>query len=211
MTPDALRALLAGRFPSCGARHEAVAPEGLPTGLPAIDAAGGLPRGAISELTCPASGGGASLLLGGLLAASRAGGGRAALVDPHDAFDPDSFPADTLRHLVWVRCPNPNQALAAADLLVRDANFHLVVLDLRRLPEPALRRIPATHWHRLRVAAETAGTTLLVQTAVAAVPSARLRLVLAPSLPLAALEEERLLLLATLSPVRTRHPLAAAV
>ena len=48
--------------------------------------------------------------LGGLLAASRAGGGRAALVDPHDAFDPDSFPADTLRHLVWVRCPNPNQA-----------------------------------------------------------------------------------------------------
>jgi hypothetical protein len=36
-------------------------------------------------------------------------------------------------------------------------------------------------------------------------------LVLAPSLPLAALDEERLLLLATLSPVRTRHPLAAAV
>jgi len=170
-----------------------------------------LPRGAVTELTCPASGGGASLLLGGLLAASRAGGGRVALVDPHNAFDPDSFPATTLQHLVWVRCPTPDQALAAADLLVRDANFNLVVLDLRRLPEPALRRIPATHWHRLRLAAETAGNTLLVQTAVAAVPGTRLRLALAPSLPLAALEEERLLLLAALSPVRTRHPLAAAV
>jgi len=211
MTPAALRALLAGRFPSCGPRHGAMAPDGLPTGLPAIDAAGGLPRGAVTELTCPASGGGASLLLGGLLAASRAGGGRVALVDPHNAFDPDSFPATTLQHLVWVRCPTPDQALAAADLLVRDANFNRVVLDLRRLPEPALRRIPATHWHRLRLAAETAGNTLLVQTAVAAVPGTRLRLALAPSLPLAALEEERLLLLAALSPVRTRHPSAAAV
>jgi len=211
MTPSALRALLAGRFPSCSARDGAVAPDGLPTGLPAIDTAGGLPRGAVTELTCPASGGGASLLLGGLLAASRAGGGRAALVDPHNAFDPDSFPASTLQHLVWVRCPAPNQALAAADLLVRDANFNLVVLDLRRLPEPALRHIPATHWHRLRLAAEAAGNTLLVQTAVAAVPGTRLRLALAPSLPLAALEKERLLLLAALSPVRTRHPLAAAV
>lgn len=211
MTPSALRALLAGRFPSCSARDGAVAPDGLPTGLPAIDTAGGLPRGAVTELTCPASGGGASLLLSGLLAASRAGGGRAALVDPHNAFDPDSFPASTLQHLVWVRCPAPNQALAAADLLIRDANFNLVVLDLRRLPEPALRHIPATHWHRLRLAAEAAGNTLLVQTAVAAVPGTRLRLALAPSLPLAALEKERLLLLAALSPVRTRHPLAAAV
>jgi len=156
MTPAALRALLAGRFPGCGTRSGAVEPDGLATGLPAIDAAGGLPRGAITELTCPTSGGGASLLLGGLLAASRAGGGRAALVDAHDAFDPESCPADALSHLVWVRCPTPDQALAAADLL-------------------------------------------------------RLRLVLAPSLPLAALEEQRLLLLAALAPVRTRHALAAAV
>ena len=211
MTPAALRALLAGRFPGCGSRSGAVEPDGLATGLPAIDAAGGLPRGAITELTCPTSGGGASLLLGGLLAASRASGGRAALVDAHDAFDPESFPADALSHLVWVRCPTPDQALAAADLLARDANFRLVVLDLRRLPERALRRVPAAHWHRLRLAAETGGTTLLIQTAVAAVTSARLRLVLAPSLPLAALEEERLLLLAALAPVRTRHALAAAV
>jgi hypothetical protein len=211
MTPAALRALLAGRFPSCGSPRGAVAGEGLLTGLPALDAAGGLPRGAITELTCPASGGGASLLLGGLLAASRAGGGRAALVDAHDAFDPDSFPPAALRHLVWVRCATPDQALAAADLLARDANFHLVALDLRRMPEPGLRRVPVTHWHRLRLAVEASGTTLLVQTPVPAVPSARLRLVLAPSLPLAALEEERLQLLAALTPVRTRHALAAAV
>jgi hypothetical protein len=211
MTPAALRALLAGRFPSCAARPGAVDPDGLRTGLPELDGAGGLPRGAITELTCPGSGGGASLLLGGLLAASRAGGGRAALVDAHDAFDPDSFPPALLHHLVWVRCPHPDQALAAADLLVRDANFRLVVLDLRRLPEPALRRVPAAHWHRLRLAAETGGSTLLVQTAVPAVPSARIRLALAPALPLAALEEERLHLLAALTPVRTRHQLAAAV
>jgi hypothetical protein len=211
MTPAALRALLAGRFPAVGSRLVAPETRGLATGLPAIDAAGGLPLGAITELTCPAPSGGASLLLGGLLEASRAGGGRAALVDAHDAFDPDSFPAAALRHLVWIRCPTPDQALAAADLLARDANFQLVVLDLRRMAEPTLRRVPATHWHRLRLAAETSGTTLLVQTPLPAVPSARLRLVLAPSLPLAALDEERLQLVAALAPVRTRHQLAAAV
>ncbi|MFZ9747379.1 MAG: hypothetical protein ACO3G4_12180 [Opitutaceae bacterium] len=211
MTPAALRALLAERFPSGASRQGAVEPAGLLTGLPALDVGGGLPRGAITELICPGAGGGASLLLGGLLAASRAGGSRAALVDAHDAFDPDSFPAAVLSHLVWVRCPNPGQALAVADLLVRDANFRLVVLDLRRLSAPLLRRVPVTHWHRLRLAAETGGTTLLVQTPAPAVPSARLRLVLAPSLPLAALEEERRHLLAALAPVRTRHQLAAAV
>ncbi len=102
-------------------------------------------------------------------------------------------------------------ALQAADLLVRDANLGLVVLDLRRCSAAALDRTPATYWHRLRHAAETAGLPLVVQTPHAAVPSARIRFVLAASHAWAALTLERTTLLASFAPRLQRHRLAAAV
>ena len=142
-----LRQLLAARFP-----EKTEKPAGLvPTGVRAIDEAlgGGLPAGRLTELVAAAPGCGGQLVLAQLLATTRAARQRVALIDGADAFAPEAVSPDTLRHLVWVRCRTLDQTLGVADLLVRDGNYAAVVLDLCGCPERALRRTPATLWHRL--------------------------------------------------------------
>lgn len=203
--PDKLAALrrqLAERFP---AAHRTVG-RVLPTGIAAIDhSAGGLPLSAITEIVCAAPSCGGHLLLGQLLALTRAAGQRVALVDGADSFDPGSHPPDLLAHLLWVRCTGTTMALQAADLLARDANLGLVVLDLRRAPEADLRRIPGPQWYRLQRAVEPTDLALVVATPRAAVPSAHLRLTLGTSHPFDALDRERPALTAELAPVLTRQ------
>lgn len=209
--PDAklssLRQLLAERFPQA-ARNDARV---LATGVPAIDAAlGGLPCGALTEVVCAAPSCGGQLLLGELLHATRRERGRVALVDGHDSFDPQSWPEDWLRHLVWARCRDTAMALRAADILTRDANLQLVMIDLRRAPAVELRRTPASFWYRLQRSAEPSDLALVVFTPRAQVPSARLRLQLERSHAFAALETERPQLAAALTPVIQRQRLVAA-
>jgi hypothetical protein len=200
----ALRHLLAERFPSAPRTAGRV----LATGLATLDAAtGGLPLSAISEVVCAAPSCGGHLLLAQLLAITRTARTRVALIDGHDEFDPASLPPDLLAHLVWVRCAGAAEALAAADLLARDANFALVVLDLRRASAGELRRIPAPTWYRLQRAVEGADLALLVATPRPVVPSAQLRLLLATSLPAAALDAERPALVATFAPAVQRQRL----
>ncbi len=204
-----LRRQLAARFPTA----ERPPPRALATGLPALDAvAGGLPGGAVTEVVAAAPSCGVSLLWHALLAAARAARVRAALVDADDAFDAASFPADLLAPLVWVRGRSVAEALAAADLLGRDANFGLVLLDLRHAAPRDLRRVPSTAWYRLQRAVEPAGLVLVAATPAAVVPSAQLRLVLDRPGTLADLEVERPALLAGLAPglQRLRRTLAAA-
>lgn len=203
----ALRRLLTERFPS------AVRPTGrlLPTGLPAIDdVAGGLPLGAITEIVAGAPSCGSQLLLGQLLATTRRTRIRVALVDGSDSFDPASHPEDDLAHLVWVRCEGLAPALAAADLLTRDANLGLVVLDLRHAPAAGLRRTPSTQWYRLQRAVEPSDLALVVVTPSVAVPSAQLRLLLSVPLPADAGEQDRRLLARALSPVVQRQRMQVA-
>ena len=180
--PAALRRLLATRFPGAHTWGESTAPPPAPafaTGLPAIDDAtgGGLPLGALTEIVCPAPSCGGQLLLGQLLAAARRAHRRVALVDAFDTFDPASFGDDALAHLVWVRGHGDlPAALSATDLLARDGNLGLVLLDVRAASLAALRRSPAPLWYRLQRAAETAQLPLVVHSPRAFVPSARLRL-----------------------------------
>jgi len=109
-------------------------------------------------------------------------------------------------HLVWVRgTGDTDAALQAADLLVRDANLGLVVLDLRRAPERDLRRIPGPQWYRFQRAVEPADLAFVVLTPRASVPSAQLRLVLAEAHALPALARERPGLAAQLAPVLQRQ------
>ena len=198
----ALRQLLHERFP----RATPGAAEPLATGVPAIDeATGGLPRPALTEFTCAAPSCGSSLLLGALLAATRAAALRLALVDADDAFDPDSWEPDLLEHLFWVRARGVPEALAAADLLVRDANLGVVVLDLRHAAPAALRRIPSTSWYRLQRAIESSTLAIAVLTPVALVPSARVRFELGSSSSLPALSRERPSLAAALAPALRRQ------
>ena len=203
----ALRHLLAERFPTLPKSAGRV----LPTGIAGLDAAtGGLPLGAVTEIVCQTPSCGGQLFLGQLLTVTRAASLRVALIDGHDAFDPASFPSDTLAHLVWVRCRTFTEALRATDFLARDANLALVVLDLRRAPEADWRRTPATTWHRLQRAATDAGLALVVITPRPAVPSAQLRLILSTPHDLSALSTPRATLATTLAPTLQRHRLSAA-
>jgi hypothetical protein len=205
----ALRHLLAERFPTVPRTTGRV----LPTGIPAVDdVTGGLPLGAITEVICAAPSCGGHLLIGQLLAATRATRTRVALIDSTDSFDPASFDADLLAHLVWVRCASTTAALNATDLLARDANLGLVVLDLRRATEADLRRTPSTQWYRLQRAVEPTDLALLVETPRASVPSAQVRFNLHTSHGADALARERAVLTAELdlSLQRQRTATAAA-
>ena len=78
-----------------------------PTGIPSLDDLlnGGLPVGAITELTGPASSGRTSIALSFLSSRTREGS-VCAWIDANDAFDPESAAANgvSLNHLLWVRC-----------------------------------------------------------------------------------------------------------
>lgn len=204
----ALRHLLAERFPS--ASRTAGTVRALATGIPAIDdIAGGLPLSAVTEFVCAAPTCGSHLLLGQLLAATRATRSRVALVDASDSFDAASFPEDLLAHVLWVRCHSTNEAMQAVDLVARDANLALVVLDLRRAADAELRRIPATQWFRLQRAVELTDLALVVETPRPSVASAQLRLVLGTSQPATALDADRHDVAIHLTPALQRQRLAA--
>lgn len=182
-----LKGLLAEKFPE---RQRA---EGdlLPTGLTSIDDAlgGGLPHGAISEVVVSAPSSGGQLLIASLLRRALETHRHLALVDGSDGFDPQTVEAETLPHLLWVRCRKAAQALQAADLLVRDGNLSPILLDLRGNDLAELRKQPPTVWFRLQRAVEQSGGMLLVLSARSQVSSAAVRLVLTKPLPLDSLDE----------------------
>lgn len=185
----ALRQLLSERFPQAARAPTSL----LPTEIASLDeaAGGGLPRHALTELVCSAPSCGSQLFLGQLFHTLRLHAGRVALIDAHDRFDPTSWPADDLQHLIWLRCRQTDEAMAVVDLCARDAHFDLIALDLRWVASRELRRIPARLWYRLQRAAEQTDAALLVITPTVSVPSAQLRLTLDRSLPVAALAAPR--------------------
>lgn len=171
-----LRKLLAERFPE----EPLSAPERLLTGLPIFDQTlePGLSKGAITELSAPFPSAGSATIIGALL--ERAGRDRyfMALIDGRDSFDPEPFTNRWLRHLLWVRCHRVNEAMAAADLLLRDGNFPLVILDLVLSPLRELGKIPSSNWYRLQRLVEPAPTAFLVLTPRSMISSAQYKLVL---------------------------------
>ncbi len=181
-----LRQLLAERFPQTFAPGT----ERLRTGLPAIDGAiGGLPKNAITELSSPNPSGGSAFLIHALLHRAHRDGFFVALVDGTDSFSPHAAGPTALRNLLWVRCRQASQAVSAADLLLRDGNFPLVILDLVLNSGEELRKIPQTNWYRLQRLVEAAPTAFLVVTRRSIISSAQLKLSLENAWRLADLEE----------------------
>jgi len=183
-----LRRLLAERFP------QAIppAPGSVPTGLPALDemSGGGLPKSAITELISPDPSAGSASLIQALLLNAQQQNDFIALIDGRDSFDPGSAGNECLRHLLWVRCQKAFDAVKAADLLLRDGNFPVVIVDLVLNPAEELRKIPATSWYRLQRLVEAVPTACLILTRRGLVSSAQLKLVLDHRWTLRALEEE---------------------
>ena len=211
-----LRKLLTERFPHTPAPATT---RRLITGLSFLDQAigGGLPKGAITELISPRISAGSASLIHMLLQADSAGwpqprmlsgladetpGGLTdkisvlrpvALIDGRDSFDPSAsggLGKACLHHLLWVRCSKALDAIKAADLLLRDGNFALVIVDLVLNPPADLSKIPQTSWYRLQRLVESAPTACLVMTRQGMVSSAQLKIVLENSWTLDTFEDE---------------------
>ena len=209
-----LRKLLTERFPHTPAPATT---RRLITGLSFLDQAigGGLPKGAITELISPRISAGSASLIHMLLQADSAGWPQrvrplvdetpagltdkisvlrpVALIDGRDSFDPSAsggLGKACLHHLLWVRCSKALDAIKAADLLLRDGNFALVIVDLVLNPPADLSKIPQTSWYRLQRLVESAPTACLVMTRQGVVSSAQLKIVLENSWTLDTFKDE---------------------
>jgi hypothetical protein len=171
-----LRKLLAERFPQVPLPPS----DRLVTGLPVLDQAldGGLTKGAITELSSAAANAGSASIVAALLQRACRERYFIALVDGRDSFDPQSIDPAALHHLLWVRCKKTNEAIHAADLLLRDGNFPLVILDLVLNPLEELRKIPQSNWYRLQRLVEPAPTAFLALTRRSMISSAQWKLTL---------------------------------
>ena len=205
-----LRKLLAERFPHVAA----AAATRLVTGLSFLDQTigGGLPKGAITELISPRISAGSASLIHMLLQGDPPQQVRlvtgetstsltdkmsvlrpVALIDGRDSFDPSASGGlgnACLHHLLWVRCTKALDAIKAVDLLLRDGNFPLVIVDLVLNPPTDLSKIPQTSWYRLQRLVESAPTACLVMTRQGMVSSAQLKIVLENSWTLETFEDE---------------------
>ncbi len=165
-----LRRILADKFPAV-----AVKPNGsLRTGLTSIDSEGGLNRGALTELVSPLGGGG--LFLHAMLSLLTQESCFGALIDAGNSFEAQDD--EGLLRLLWVRCAGAMQAIKATDLVVRDGNLQLVVLDLQLVPVREVCRIPASTWHRFQRLVESTSTALVVLTSQPVVEGAKMRVAL---------------------------------
>jgi hypothetical protein len=183
-----LRKLLAARFP-----HPFVpATSLLPTGVEFLDqiAGSGLPKSAITELISPQASAGSASLIHALLRSAQRDQHFVALIDGSDSFDPGSSDNSALQHLLWIRCRKAFDAVKAADLLLRDGNFPLVIVDLVLNPAEELRKIPQTSWYRLQRLAEAVPSAWLIINRQGMVSSAQLKIVLENSWTLADLEKQ---------------------
>ena len=183
-----LRELLAKRFP----HPIPVAAAVLPTGVQFLDQTigGGFPKSAITELIAPKLSAGSASLIHALLRSAQRDQHFIALIDGSDSFDPSSSDNSALRHLLWVRCRKALDAIKAADFLLRDGNFPLVIVDLVLNSGEELRKIPQTSWYRLQRLVEAVPTACLIMNRQSLVASAQLKIVLENSWTLTDLEKE---------------------
>ncbi len=164
------------RFPAALTPAPRTIRETAPTGIQEVDRLldGGLPVGAISEVTGPESSGRTTLSLAFLAERTRQGQ-VCAWVDADDAFDAESAAASgvNLRQLLWVRCRSVasskskpwarlDQALRSTDLLLQAGGFAALVLDLGSTAPEHGCRIPLATWFRFRQAADRTRCSLVV-------------------------------------------------
>jgi hypothetical protein len=140
-----LRKIIAERYPQkTGSRSLS-----LPTGWSPLDSllGGGLPKGAITQLLIPNISSGGAIVLHEIIATMHEASQYIALIDSKDCFEPA---ADDHPLLLWIRCHNVLQALKATDLILRDGNLSLVILDFKESLDKELRKVPESTWYRFQ-------------------------------------------------------------
>ena len=191
-----LRQLLREKFPGLRTRADELqvkARDGWASGIIKLDEqlGGGFPKSAISEVIAPRRGCGSALLLLQLLRRAAATNQFTALVDGLDAFDAATVEQNTLSHLLWIRCRNADEAIKATDLVLRDGNLPVVILDLALNPETQLRKIPAPTWYRFQRIVEESTATFIALTPRAMISPARVRVTLRSRFGLNAVEADQ--------------------
>jgi hypothetical protein len=189
-----LRQLLAERFPGLRMRADELSAAKhafWPTGLPQLDEPlrGGLGKGALAEVTAERHGSGSTLLMTALIHQALRENKFVAVIDGQDSLDVTQLGED-LSRLLWVRCRSAEEALKAADLLLRDGNLPVVLLDLVSNPAAQLRKIPATTWYRFQRLIEQTSAVCVVFTPRVMVAPAQVRIALRSRFSLKALERE---------------------
>ena len=162
-----LRKFLAERFPQQKATHLFA-----PTGWSPLDSllGGGLPKGSITQLIIPHICAGGAIVLHEIIEAMHQHSQCVALIDGKNSFEPSTdYPL-----LLWIRCQNVAQALKATDLLLRDSNLPLSILDFKQNSDTELRKIPGTTWYRFQRIIEENRNTLLTITRHPLVSSAQI-------------------------------------
>jgi hypothetical protein len=191
-----LRQLLKERFPGLRTNADEFSPDTRslwPTGLRQIDALlqGGFAKGALTEIVAERRAAGSALLACSLLRQAAHAGQIVAFVDGTDSLEVTQLEESVLSRLLWVRCRSATEALKATDLLLRDGNVSLVLLDIAILPEKQLRAIPATTWYRLQRLIEETSTVCIVFTPRVMVSPARDRIFLHGTFSLDCLEQDQ--------------------
>ncbi|WP_348261038.1 ATPase domain-containing protein [Telmatobacter sp. DSM 110680] len=176
------------RYPSALTPAARTIRETAATGITEIDNLlnGGLPVGAISEITGRVSSGRTTIALS-FLARRTQDGNVCAWIDANDALDPESAAANgiSLKHLLWVRCRTSivgksspaiqhshneinqhwtrlDQSILASDLLLQAGGFAAIVLDLADEAIEHGSRIPLATWFRFKQAADRTRCSLVV-------------------------------------------------
>src|SRR3984885_2377884 len=150
-----LRKILAERYPrKTGTRSLSV-----PTGWSPLDSllGGGLPKGAITQLVIPNISSGGAIVLHEIITTMHDTSQYVALIDSKDCFEPA---ANDHPLLLWIRCQNVLQALKATDLILRDGNLSLVILDFKENLDKELSKIPESAWYRFQRIIEENRTAL---------------------------------------------------
>jgi hypothetical protein len=190
-----LRQLLSEKFPEAHlplGRPGAAQTRCWPTGLLQIDKPlrGGLPKGALAELVSSKQSLGSATLLREILSQAAGRNEIIALIDGTDSLDVSRIDERVLSRLLWVRCRGADEALKATDLVLRDTNLPLVLIDLKLAPEKQLRKISATVWYRFQRLVEETSAVCMVFTPWPMVSPAQTRIAFHSVLSLDAFEKE---------------------
>jgi hypothetical protein len=190
-----LRQLLSEKFPEARMRLDGprdAEANRWPTGLPQIDKPlrGGLPKGAIVEFTGANKCSGSATLVREILSNAARRNDIVALIDGNDSLDPARIEQRVLSRLLWVRCRTAEEALKASDLVLRDNNLPLVLIDLKLNPEKQLRKIPATVWYRFQRLVEETFAVCMVFTPYPIVSRVQTRIAFNSAFSLKALEKD---------------------
>jgi len=188
-----LRQLLRDKFPGLRTRADelpAKTGDGWASGLAQLDArlGGGFAKSAITEVIAARPGCGSGLLLVHLLRHAAATHQLVALVDGQDSFEAAAVEQSVLSRLLWIRCGNADEAMKTTDLVLRDGNLPVVLLDLALNPESQLRKIPAPTWYRFQRIVEESTAVFVVLTPRAMISPAQVRVTLRSRFDLGALE-----------------------